>query len=173
MKSKLSSLGILKFKGDNSFNCIGGYFVTIGVKKLYHDVVHLLLQYFPSKSLFQDLFEILFGDFSFPLLVQHFSNQLALVQLIEILSHFEQILVKINGFGLLSKLINKIENRFGGMMIVLINHGFLKFMKVNFPIEKGKLRFKVLDFFFGQKGRLLILFVGNVEISLFFTHGLL
>jgi hypothetical protein len=59
------------------------------------------------------------------------------------------------------------------MMIVLINHGFLKFRKVHLPIEKGELRFEVLDFFFGQKGRLLILFVRNVEISLFFAHGLL
>jgi hypothetical protein len=163
----------LKLKVNNFFNSIGGYFVTIGVEKLYHDVVHLLLQYFPPQGLFQDLFEILFGDFSFSLLVQHFRNQLALVQLIEILCHFEQILVKVNGFGFLSKLIDKIEDRFGGMMVVLINHGFLKFGKVNLPVEKGKLRFKVFYFFLGEEGRLLILFVRNVEISLFFAHGLL
>ena len=43
--------------------------------------------------------------------------------MIKVLGHSRQVLTKIDGFSLLWELIDKIEDRFGGMMIVLIDHG--------------------------------------------------
>lgn len=166
----MNSLGILKFEVDHSFYDIGGYFLTVWVKQLDHYLIHLLLEYLSAQGFFKDLFEAFFVDLSLSVLVQHFRNQLALVQLIKVLSHLIEIFTEADGFSLLWEFIDKIKDWLWGMMIVLINHSFLEFGEVNFPIEKSKLRFEIFNFFFCKERRILVLFIRNVEISLFFAH---
>lgn len=59
------------------------------------------------------------------------------------------------------------------MMIVLIDHSLFKLWKVNLSIEEGKFRLEVFNLVFSQVGRVIVLFVGKVEIGLFLTHGLI
>lgn len=72
------------------------------------------------------------------LFIKHLSYELTLIEIIEVLSHFVEIVVKVDVIFLFRNLINKVKNWFVGIMVVLVKHCFFKLDEVYLSVEKSE-----------------------------------